>query len=88
MDSIEHLRHATERDASEAVAAVGADLPIADDETLAAALTGMVGGPVTVDDIERALEGSYVKLPLNTPAAVLKALQRILDVWLGENEDD
>lgn len=87
MDSIEHLRHATDEDASAAVADAGVSLPIEQVATLATVLTGMVGGPVTGDDIERALEGSYVALPLDSPAAVLEALQRVLDIWMGENED-
>lgn len=74
MDPIEHLRHATDEDASAAVADVS--LPIEQAATLATVLTGMVGGPVTGDNIERALEGSYVALPLGSPAAVLGALQR------------
>jgi len=72
MDSIEHLRHATDEDASAAVADAGVSLPIEQVATLAT----MLGGPVTGDDIERALEGSYVALPLGSPAAVLGALQR------------
>jgi hypothetical protein len=76
MDSIEHLRHATDEDASAAVADAGVSLPIEQVATLATVLAGMLGGPVTGDDIERALEGSYVALPLGSPAAVLGALQR------------
>ena len=87
MDSIEHLRHAIEDDASEAVTAAGAALPIEDATTLSMVLTVMVGGPVTEDDIERALDDAYASLPIESLAAVLKVLNRLLDVWLGETEE-
>ena len=87
MDSLDHLRHAIEDDASEAVTSVGASLPITDVATLSIVLGRMVGGPVTEDDVARALDGAYVTLPIETPGGVLEALNRILDIWLGENEE-
>ncbi|AXB80732.1 hypothetical protein [Novosphingobium sp. P6W] len=87
MGSIEHLRHAIEDDASDAVSAAGAELPIKDARTLSMVMTVMVGGPVTDDDIERALNKAFVSLPIESSAAVLKVLNRLLDLWLGEAEE-
>lgn len=85
METIKHLRHETEDDAAEAITSVGAALPIADMATLAIVLGRMLGGPVTEDDVGRVLLRSYFGLPIETPAAVLEAFNRHLDVVLGED---
>lgn len=64
--------------------AVGAALPIEDAATTAIVLGSMLGGPVTEDDVFRALRRSYIGLPIETPAAVLEAFNCHLDVLLGE----
>lgn len=38
----------------------------------------------TEDDVNAALDGAYVSLPITTPAELLEAFNRILDVRLGE----
>ena len=50
-------------------------------------LTVMVSGSVMEDNIERALTKASVSRPIESPAAVLKVLNRLLDVWLGEAEE-
>lgn len=84
MTTAETLRTATEDDVTEAMTSVGAALPINDAATLAIVLGRMLGRPVTEDDVGRALDGSYVSLPLATEAAVLEAFNRHLDIVLGE----
>lgn len=84
MNTIEHLRDETEEDATEAMVAAGAALPIEDAATMAIVLGRMLGGPVTEDDVVRALRRSSVGLPIETPAAVLEAYNCHLDVLLGE----
>lgn len=41
----------------------------------------------TEDDVIAALEGAYVSLPIETPAELLEAFNRILDAKLGEADD-
>lgn len=41
---------------------------------------------INEDDITSALDGSYVQLPLTTPAQVLEAVQRLIDLKCGEIE--
>lgn len=41
---------------------------------------------LTEDDVIRALDGAYVTLPLTDPAAVVEAVQRIVDLLYGEIE--
>lgn len=88
METIKHLRHESEDDAAEAINSVGAAFPIADTATLAIVLGRMLGGPITEDDVGRVLDTSYVSLPLSTPAAVLEAFNRHLDIVLGEDTED
>jgi len=40
----------------------------------------------TEDDVAAALEGAYVSLPLTDHAAVLEAVQRLVDHLFGEVE--
>ncbi|GEM_PF-2310805 len=42
----------------------------------------------TEDDVERALEGAYVALPLTDKAAALEFFNRMLDTMLGETAGD
>lgn len=49
----------------------------------------MVSDPLrnlTEDDVEAALEGAYVSLPLKTPAEVVEAVKRIVEHFYGEVE--
>lgn len=39
----------------------------------------------TEDDVERALEGAYVSLPLTDKAVLLEFFNRMLDVLAGED---
>lgn len=91
MESIDHLRHYTEEHVDLALLATGVALPIADAATLSIVLGRMLGGPVTEDDVGRALDGAYVSLSIESTAALLEAFNRHLDIVSGEipvDEDD
>lgn len=82
--SKDNLRAVTEDDAFNAAQAAGVGLPIRDSSELIKAAAVVLDQPISPAEIETALRTAYVTLPLNSPADLLLACNRILDVKLGE----
>lgn len=83
--SNDNLRALTKDDAVHAAQAAGISLPITDSSALIKAAAVVLDQPISPAEIETALRTAYVTLPLNSPADLLVACNRILDVKLGES---
>ena len=84
MAKTDNLRALTEDDVVNAAEAAGVGLPISDSSALIRAATATLDQPISPAEIETALRTAYVTLPLNTPADLLEAINRVLDVKLGD----